>query len=202
MAVQWKDFDACCLAARDRSRTRAASRERGGARRLCSGSHDRNRNQAIVAGGRPVAATARDELRARRLKAVSDVCLRGAMRHSPGHARPCSCSSNGDARASRFRGSLSALSGSPGGFGANTLARRKQGVHLVPTSTALQHRGSGAAVDVDTLAIGDEAVASGVSPGAAAARPIRKRTPRHGRRLLWRKSTNLEACHAQGSQGH
>ncbi len=66
---------------------------------------------------------------------------------------------------------LSALSGSPGGFATNTLAGRKQGVRLVPTWTALQHRGSGAAVDADTLAIRNEAVASGVSPGAAAARP-------------------------------
>jgi hypothetical protein len=43
----------------------------------------------------------------------------------------------------------------------------------VPTWTALQHRGSGAAIDADTLAIADEAVASGVPPVAAAARPKR-----------------------------
>lgn len=49
---------------------------------------------------------------------------------------------------------LSALSGSTGGFGTNTLGGRKQGAHLVPTSTALQHRGSGTAVDVDTLQSG------------------------------------------------
>jgi hypothetical protein len=66
---------------------------------------------------------------------------------------------------------LSALSRPPGAFGSNTLTRRKQGARLVPTSMALQHRASGAAVDSDTLAIGDEAVASGVLPGAAAARP-------------------------------
>jgi hypothetical protein len=41
-----------------------------------------------------------------------------------------------------------------------TLAWRKQGLRLVPTWMALQHRGSAAAVDADTLAIGDEAVAS------------------------------------------
>ena len=64
-----------------------------------------------------------------------------------------------------------ALSGSPGGFGTNTLAGGKQGVRLVPTWTVLQHRGSGAAVDADTLAIGDEAVADQVPSGAAAARP-------------------------------
>ena len=55
---------------------------------------------------------------------------------------------------------------------------------MVPTWTALQHRGSGAAVDADTLAIGDEAVASGVPPGAAAARPLRAQGRRRWRRLL------------------
>src|SRR5271165_6491433 len=68
----------------------------------------------------------------------------------------------------------SALSGSPGAFGSNTLTRRKQEARLVPTWMALQHRASGAAVDADTLAIGGEAAASGVPPGAAAARPKRK----------------------------
>ena len=34
----------------------------------------------------------------------------------------------------------------------------------MPKWTALEHPGSGAAVDADTLAIGDEAVASGVPP--------------------------------------
>jgi hypothetical protein len=54
----------------------------------------------------------------------------------------------------------SSLSGLRVGSGANTLAGRQRG-RLVPTWTALQHRGSGAAFDADTLASGDEAVASG-----------------------------------------
>ena len=66
---------------------------------------------------------------------------------------------------------LSALCGSPGGFGTNTLAGRKQGARLTPTWAAYRHPGSGAAVDADTLAIADEAVASGGSPSAAAGRP-------------------------------
>ena len=41
---------------------------------------------------------------------------------------------------------------------------RKQGVRRVPKWTTLEHPGSGGAVDADTLAIGDEAVASGVPP--------------------------------------
>ena len=52
------------------------------------------------------------------------------------------------------------LSGSPGGLGTNTPAGLKQGVRLMPTWRALRHRGSGAAVDADMPAIGDEAVAS------------------------------------------
>jgi hypothetical protein len=48
----------------------------------------------------------------------------------------------------------------------NTLAGGKQGVRLAPTWAALRHPGSGAALDAGGLAIGDEAVASGVPPGA------------------------------------
>jgi hypothetical protein len=50
--------------------------------------------------------------------------------------------------------------------------------------TALQHRGSGAAFDADTLAIGDEAVASAVPPGAAADRPEPQRRAWPSRRPL------------------
>src|SRR5208282_503964 len=41
-------------------------------------------------------------------------------------------------------------------LGTNTLAGRKQGVRLAPTWAALQHRGSGATVDRDALAIGEK----------------------------------------------
>ena len=91
---------------------------------------------------------------------------------------------------------LSALSGSPDGFGTNTPEGRKQGVRLAPTWTALRHRGSGAAVDADTLAIGDEAVASGVPGRVAAARPGRQRRTRRSGRLLRRRSGRLGSSEA------
>ena len=68
---------------------------------------------------------------------------------------------------------LTALSGSPGGFGTNTPAGAKAGGSPRAHVAALQNPGSGAAVDADALAIGDEAVANGVPPGAAAGRPLR-----------------------------
>jgi hypothetical protein len=86
----------------------------------------------------------------------------------------------------------SALSGPPGGFGTNTPAGRKQGVRLVPTLTGLQHRWVGSAVDADTLAIGDEAVASGGSPSATADRPDRsRRAERFVRPLSFERSSAL-----------
>jgi len=47
---------------------------------------------------------------------------------------------------------------------------RTQGVRRAPNWAALQHPGSSAAVDAGALAIGEEAVAGGVPPGAAAGR--------------------------------
>ena len=57
---------------------------------------------------------------------------------------------------------------------------------------------SGAAVDADTLAIGDEAVASGVPPGAAATRPERQPAPSLVRRLLTLESTTLRTPAVDG----
>jgi hypothetical protein len=53
---------------------------------------------------------------------------------------------------------LTALSGSPGGFGTNTPARAKAAGSPCTHVAALQNPESGAAVDADALAIGDEAV--------------------------------------------
>jgi len=58
----------------------------------------------------------------------------------------------------------------------------------VPTWMALRHRGSGAAVDADTLVIRDEAVASRVPPDTAAARPFRSSSDSHPGPLLPKES--------------
>ena len=61
-----------------------------------------------------------------------------------------------------------------GQLGTNTLAGMKAGGRLTSTWAALWHPESGAAGGADTPQSGRKAVASGVPPGAAAARPMKE----------------------------
>jgi hypothetical protein len=98
------------------------------------------------------------------------------------------------AKASAF---VSALSGSPGRVGTNTLAGAKAGGSPRAHGGALQHPGSGVAVDANALASGDEAVASGVPAGAAAGRPEGERRSVQTRHSIARKALVADASTGQ-----